>query len=671
MTKLGLPNGVRACLFDLDGVLTRTAVVHAAAWKEMFDDVPAATRGRRLPPVRRGRRLRRVRRRPPARRRGAHLPGLPRHRAARGRGRRPARTRTPCTASATARTTSCWRRSATEGVEAYPGSVRYRARRCAAAGLRTAVVSSSANCRDVLVAAGIEDLFDVRIDGVVAAERGAAGQAAPGHLPGRRPRPRRRRRGAPPSSRTPWPAWRPGRAGRLRLRRRRRPRRARPTRCADTAPTSWSATSPSCWRTSRVITDPLVRRRALGAARDRARPRRAGPERVASSRCPTATSAGAATSTRASRTACPAPTSTACTSCARCRTPRPATATRSPARPSSTSPTASSSGCWSTTSRSTCATAGCARHERVLDLRAGLLHRTCEWVSPAGQRGPGALHPAGLVHPAGGRRHRLRGRAARRRRCGWSSSPSWSPTSSCPSAAGDPRVAAALESPLEPEEHFADGTAAAAGAPHHGTAGCGSRRPPTTSSTGRRATTHARARAATDVSRLTVTSVLEPGAAAAAGEVRRLRLVRRPLAARRCATRSTPRWPAPRSTGWEGLRRRAARLPRRLLGPRRRRGRRRRRDPAGGAVRALPRAAGRRPRRAAGDPRQGPDRLRLRRPRLLGHRDLRAAGAHLHLARVRRRGAALAARHPARRAGAGRASSACDGAAFPWRTIDG
>src|SRR2546423_10502774 len=35
---LGLPEGIRACLFDLDGVLTRTAVVHAAAWKEMFDD---------------------------------------------------------------------------------------------------------------------------------------------------------------------------------------------------------------------------------------------------------------------------------------------------------------------------------------------------------------------------------------------------------------------------------------------------------------------------------------------------------------------------------------------------------------------------------------------------------------------------------------------------------
>src|ERR1700738_3674966 len=34
---LGVPAGVTACLFDLDGVLTQTAKVHAAAWKEMFD----------------------------------------------------------------------------------------------------------------------------------------------------------------------------------------------------------------------------------------------------------------------------------------------------------------------------------------------------------------------------------------------------------------------------------------------------------------------------------------------------------------------------------------------------------------------------------------------------------------------------------------------------------
>ena len=36
MTKL--PDTINACLFDLDGVLTQTAKVHAAAWKQMFDD---------------------------------------------------------------------------------------------------------------------------------------------------------------------------------------------------------------------------------------------------------------------------------------------------------------------------------------------------------------------------------------------------------------------------------------------------------------------------------------------------------------------------------------------------------------------------------------------------------------------------------------------------------
>src|SRR3954465_5096083 len=37
-SALGLPDGTRALLFDCDGVLTQTAKIHAAAWKEMFDD---------------------------------------------------------------------------------------------------------------------------------------------------------------------------------------------------------------------------------------------------------------------------------------------------------------------------------------------------------------------------------------------------------------------------------------------------------------------------------------------------------------------------------------------------------------------------------------------------------------------------------------------------------
>src|SRR3977135_679610 len=35
---LGLPDQIKACLFDMDGVLTETATVHARAWKQMFDE---------------------------------------------------------------------------------------------------------------------------------------------------------------------------------------------------------------------------------------------------------------------------------------------------------------------------------------------------------------------------------------------------------------------------------------------------------------------------------------------------------------------------------------------------------------------------------------------------------------------------------------------------------
>ena len=65
-----------------------------------------------------------------------------------------------------------------DGVEAYPGSVRYL-EAVRDAGLKRAVVSSSTNCRDVLVAAGIEQLFEARIDGVVAEREHLKGKPAP------------------------------------------------------------------------------------------------------------------------------------------------------------------------------------------------------------------------------------------------------------------------------------------------------------------------------------------------------------------------------------------------------------------------------------------------------------------------------------------------------------
>ena len=66
----------------------------------------------------------------------------------------------------------------TMGVQVYDGSVRY-IKRVREAGLRTAVVSSSANTVQVLTVAGLSGLFDARIDGVIARQRGLAGKPAP------------------------------------------------------------------------------------------------------------------------------------------------------------------------------------------------------------------------------------------------------------------------------------------------------------------------------------------------------------------------------------------------------------------------------------------------------------------------------------------------------------
>ena len=80
----------------------------------------------------------------------------------------------------------------------------------------------------------------------------------------------------------------------------------------------------------------------------------------------------------------------------------------------------------------------------------------------------------------------------------------------------------------------------------------------------------------------------------------------------------------------------AACVPRRVLGTRRRGDRRRSRTATGDPFRDVPRAAGRRARRAARDRRKGAHRLGLRRPHVLGHRDVRAPDAHLHAAAGRR-----------------------------------
>jgi len=176
----GLPSGVTACLFDLDGVLTRTASVHAAAWKRMFDEFLGqwTTRtGQEFVPFDAGAdydnyvdgRPRLEGTRSFLQSRGIDLPeGSPED---------PPGTLTVHGLS-NRKNDLVLRMLREDGVEVYDGSVRY-VQAVRDAGLRTAVVSSSANTAEVLDAAGISHLFDARIDGIVAAERHLAGKPAP------------------------------------------------------------------------------------------------------------------------------------------------------------------------------------------------------------------------------------------------------------------------------------------------------------------------------------------------------------------------------------------------------------------------------------------------------------------------------------------------------------
>ncbi|HEX6421477.1 MAG TPA: beta-phosphoglucomutase family hydrolase [Acidimicrobiales bacterium] len=176
---LGLPAAIRGCLFDLDGVLTRTAKVHAAAWARMFDEFLASRQarpGEDLGPFAPADYDRYVDGRPRLdgtrtflRSRGIDLPE--------GEPGDPAGAPTVHGLS-NAKNALVLRLLAEGGVEVYDGSVRY-VRTARAAGLRVAVVSSSANTAEVLGSAGIADLFEARIDGVVAAERGLPGKPAP------------------------------------------------------------------------------------------------------------------------------------------------------------------------------------------------------------------------------------------------------------------------------------------------------------------------------------------------------------------------------------------------------------------------------------------------------------------------------------------------------------
>jgi beta-phosphoglucomutase family hydrolase len=177
---LGLPDATQACLFDLDGVVTKTALVHAEAWKQMFDGFLrdwSAGHGTEFVPFDKVREYDRYVDGKP------RLDGTRSFLAARGIELPEGSPDDPPTAQTINGLSN--RKNALvldlidkQGVQVYDGSVRY-IEAVRAAGLRTAVVSSSANTVQVLSVAGITGLFDARIDGVIAKERGLAGKPAP------------------------------------------------------------------------------------------------------------------------------------------------------------------------------------------------------------------------------------------------------------------------------------------------------------------------------------------------------------------------------------------------------------------------------------------------------------------------------------------------------------
>ena len=605
---VNLPSAIRACLFDLDGVLTQTATVHAAAWKEMFDDfLRDARRARRATPfvaVRPGARLRRVRRRQAALRRRPRR-SSPRAASSCPRARPTTRrTRRRCTGSATARTSSSSQLIRSDGVEAYAGSVRYvqrRARRRAAP--RGRLVERQLP-RRAARRPGSPTSSSARVDGVVAEQRAPARAS-------RRPTrssPRRAALGVEPA-RGGGVRGRAGRrrgraGGRLRLRRRRRPRRPGRRAARARRRRRRRATSPSCCE-RRMIDHPDVRRRALVAC---ARPQLdldvlAQTESVFAL---VQRAHRAARQPRRGRAARPAraPTSTRSTSCARCRTPRPATATRSPGQTIINVTNGKLIRLLVDDEPFDVRYGELRRHERVLDLRAGVLRRARR-VGLAGRHGGARpLDAAGLVHPARGRRDPLRGRAARRAGARRRAVRARGQRAAARRAAGDPRAAAALDvaaavarstSHHDPRRR--------AGPPHAAQRAADGGRRWTTWSTGPSGTEiaaesragprarHGHRRPRSRARRLRVVKFLAYGWSSQ----RSLPALRDQVAA---ALAAGPAHRLGRAA------RRAARLPRRLLGPRRRRDRRRRRAAAGGALRALPRRC--RPARAPSGARSPP-----------------------------------------------------------------
>jgi len=164
---LGLPDGITALLFDLDGVLTQTAKVHAAAWKQMFDGFLRERQGKDFQPFTDDDY-------------NDYVEGKPRYDGVRAflDSRGIEHDEKLVHDLGDRKNDLVLKLIHDHGVEPYEGSVRYL-KAARDAGLPRAVVSSSTNCHDVLVAAGIEGLLEARVDGNTVEERHLKGKPAP------------------------------------------------------------------------------------------------------------------------------------------------------------------------------------------------------------------------------------------------------------------------------------------------------------------------------------------------------------------------------------------------------------------------------------------------------------------------------------------------------------
>jgi beta-phosphoglucomutase family hydrolase len=169
-----------AFLFDLDGVITRTAALHAAAWKKLFDEYlagDAARHGTRFVPFDIAVDYR------------AYVDGKPRHAGIRDfLAARDIRLPdgTPQDALSAETVQALGKRKnryflevlEEEGVRVYQSAVAL-VREARALGVKTAVVSSSRNTAAILRVARLTDLFEARVDGIEATRLGLAGKPDP------------------------------------------------------------------------------------------------------------------------------------------------------------------------------------------------------------------------------------------------------------------------------------------------------------------------------------------------------------------------------------------------------------------------------------------------------------------------------------------------------------